>query len=258
MLGFPPSDCNFFCDNIWKAAQEIHLCRFYLLGRFYGDAAWRECPHGADGEDGGHLVRNGSVGPIAIAAFATGFISYWWLTLDMGPAKAGLRAEPRILANSNMTQPKFVNSGTAVSLGQEGYRARLASLGGNEPDLTFEQPDHRSEPPSARAAYVERFSLYQPLRPSVSFGDRFFGEIPPSSAPAPSVAAASSTTLRRVSAAAMAPRPIVRSRVAQATPKPSEPGFRLCAQSFAEGFGFSAERVSRMRTVLALALATRT
>ena|SRR5712671_3263902 len=149
VLGFPPSDCNFFCDNIWKAAQEIHLCRFYLLGRSYGDAAWRECPHGADGEDGGHLVRNGSVGPIAIAAFATGFISYWWLTLDMGPAKAGLRAEPRILANSNMTQPKFVNSGTAVSLGQEGHGARLASLGGNEPDLTFEQPDHRSEPPSA-------------------------------------------------------------------------------------------------------------
>src|SRR5882724_11883212 len=69
VLGFPPPDCNFFCDNIWKAAQEIHLCRFYLLGRSYGDAAWRECPHGA--------------------------------------------------------------------------------VGGNEPDLTFEQPDHRSEPPSA-------------------------------------------------------------------------------------------------------------
>ena len=121
-----------------------------LAVSFFGDAAWRECPHGAYGEDGGHLVRIG-VGPIAtgIAAFATGFISYWWLTLDMGPAKAGLRAEPRILANSSMTQPKFVNSGTAVSLGQEGHGARLASLGGNEPDLTFEQPDHRSEPPSA-------------------------------------------------------------------------------------------------------------
>jgi len=79
-------------------------------------------------------------------------------------------------------------------------------------------------------AFVERFSLDQPSRPSTSFGDRFFGEIPPSSAPIPSVAAASSTTLRRVSAAAPAPRPIVNSRVAQATPKrPSEPGFQLAS-----------------------------
>jgi len=180
------------------------------------------------------LVRIG-VGPIAtgIAAFATGFISYWWLTLDTEPARASVRAGPRVLADSSMTQPKFVDTGAAVvgSLGQEGHRATSASLGEDEPEWTFKQPDHRSEPPSAaRMAFVERFSLDQPSRPSTSFGDRFFSEIPPSSAPLPSVAAASSTTLRRVSAAAPAPRPIVSSRVAQATPKrPSEPGFQLAS-----------------------------
>src|SRR3954451_21259992 len=122
---------------------------------------------------GGHLVQIG-IGPIAagIAAFATSFVAYMCLTLDSGPADAGLRAEPRDVAGSRMMQPKFADLGgaTSGSAARGGDGARLAStfasLGGNEPEYTSRQPDHRPGAAAAQPSFGERFSIHQSTRPS--------------------------------------------------------------------------------------------
>ena len=73
------------------------------------------CRHGVDGRDGGLLIRVG-VGSIAagLAAFATGFISYIWLTFDSGPADGGSRASASDLFVSGSIHPKPGNLGTAA------------------------------------------------------------------------------------------------------------------------------------------------
>jgi hypothetical protein len=72
------------------------------------------------------------LGPIAagVAAFATGFISYMCLTLDSGPADAGLRADAGKLFVTGTVHPKPDNLATAA-VGADmrgGSRMRLASL----------------------------------------------------------------------------------------------------------------------------------
>jgi len=160
------------------------------------------------------------------------------LTLDSGPADAGLRAEPRDVAASRMMQPKFADLGGATfgPAAREGDGARLAStfasLGGNEPEYTSRQPDHRPGAPAAQPSFGERFSIHQSTRSSPAFDDRFFGEIPASRAPVRSVANAPSAADPRVTTAVPTPRPAERSRVAQATPKrTSEPGYQLASAS---------------------------
>lgn len=170
--------------------------------------------HGRDEKDGGLLLRIG-VGPIAagLAAFAVGFSSYLWLTLDAETVNAGSRAEAR-------------DSSVSVHLATRQTRAvaELASM----------ESDDGAEPP-ARSAFAERFSLDQPAPSnsslqhaylSSSFADRFVGEIPPSRAAVPSALLTTPAVAPRVAAVAV-PVP-----AARPTPKrSSKSGFQLASAS---------------------------
>jgi hypothetical protein len=167
------------------------------------------------------LVRSG-VGSIAAccAAFATGFISYMWLTLDSGPADAGSRAGAGDLLVSGSIHPKAGNL-AAADLGADmpgNARLQVASV---DSGFAFGEPDDQSEP-SSRSPFGERFAFDLASRPSRfsrpsqvagSFDDRFAGE------------AITGTAVRSAAAAppATAPRAAARSVVAQIAPKPAAP-----------------------------------
>jgi Protein of unknown function (DUF2778) len=194
--------------------------------------------HGADGEDGGLLLRIG-VGPIAagLAAFALGFISSLWLTLDTERANAGLRADARDSSVSSTIHPKLVDFRTAsATAGSDirGDRAHLASLQTDTvAELATEESDNRSEPPSGRAAFAERFSFDQPnpanlsLQPSflsASFDDRPISDILHPGAVVSSVPVAPLAAAPRVAAATVpVPRP--------APKRLSESGIQLASAS---------------------------
>src|SRR5207244_2412120 len=143
--------------------------------------------------------------------------------------------------------PKLVDPGTATvgSDIRDNGRARLASLHtGDDGEFAFWEPDNRSEPPSARSPFGERFSFDQSSAPgwssqssypSASFDDRFVavvGEPLATGAFVRSAVAPPPAAVPPVATAVPLPRPAARSGVAQATPKqPSEPGFRLASAS---------------------------
>ena len=172
-----------------------------------------------------------------LAAFAIGFISCLWLTLDTERANAGSRADARDSSVSGTIHPKLVDFRTAsATAGSDirGDRAHLASLQtGTVAELASEESDNRSEPPPARAAFAERFSFDQPNPPnsslqrsflSASFDDRHIGDILPPGAAISSVPVAPPAAAPRVAAAAVpVPRP--------APKRPSESGFQLASAS---------------------------
>jgi hypothetical protein len=147
------------------------------------------CRHGVDGHDGGLLIRLG-VGSIAagLAAFATGFISYMWLTLDSGPADDGSRAGASDLFVSGSIHPKPGNLGTvAVGADMRGNsRLQLASVEtGGDSATAFSESDDQSKS-SARSSFGERFAFdlasapsrfLRPSQAAGSFDDRFIGEV---------------------------------------------------------------------------------
>jgi hypothetical protein len=166
------------------------------------------------------------MGPIAagLAAFALGFISSLWLTLDTERAKSGSRADARDSSVSSTIHPKLVDFRTASATAGShirGDRAHLASLQtGTVAVLASEESDNRSEPPPGHAAFAERFSFDQPNPPnlslqpsflSASFDDRHVGDSLPPGAAVSSVAAVP------------VPRP--------APKRPSESGFQLASAS---------------------------
>ena len=188
------------------------------------------CRHGVDGHDGGLLIRVG-VGSIAagLTAFATGFISDMWLTLDSGPADAGSRAGASDLFVSGSIHPKPGNLGTAsVDADMQGNsRLQLANLEtGGDSATAFREPDHQSKP-STRSSFGERFAFdlasapsgfLRPSQAAESFDDRFIGEVF-----APSTAVRSAAAARSV---------VAQASVAQAAPKRStEARFRLASAS---------------------------
>ena len=130
------------------------------------------------------------VGSIAagLAAFATGFISYMWLTLDSGPADAGSRAGASDLFVSGSIHPKPGNLGTAsVDADMQGNsRLQLANLEtGGDSATAFRESEHQSKP-STRSSFGERFAfdlasapsrLLRPPQAAGSFDDRFMGEV---------------------------------------------------------------------------------
>jgi hypothetical protein len=163
----------------------------------------------------------------AIAAFAVGFISHLWLTLDTETANAGSRAE----AGST-----FVFASIHPASRPTGAVAGLAS----------EESDDRSESPPARSAFAERFAFDHPRpdqpRPdqpnlsnassqhahlSASFGDRFAGEIPPSRAPVPSAVAAPVAPPAATPRVAAVPVPVAR----PAPKRSSKSGMQLASAS---------------------------
>ena len=167
--------------------------------------------HGVDSQDGGILIRVG-VGSVAagVAAFAVGFISYAWLTLDAGPANVGLRAGARDLSAFGTDHSRRLDLGTAT-LGPDipdSPRVRLASLEtGVDSESTFKKSDNQSEPVSS--PFGERFSFDQPDPPSgslqpwqrsESFDDRFTAAIPAPGATVRSAAAAPPAMVPRVAA----------------------------------------------------------
>ena len=201
------------------------------------------CRRGVDG--GRELLLRIDVGSIAggLAAFAIGFISYFWATLDTETANGGWRAETRNPSISGAIHPKRVDRGprTDVSdIGDNG-RAHLASLQtGAVSASSLNDPDSRSEPPSARTPFGERFSFdhpsapssfLQPSRLSASFDDRF-GDALGASTAVRSAAAPPYTAVAPVAAAVPMPRPAPRAGGAQSTPKrPSESQFQLASAS---------------------------
>jgi len=215
-------------------------------------------PHGADSHDGGLLVRIG-VGPIAagIAAFTASFISYIWLTLETGPASAELRGEAhgahaRDHSGSATTYPKPVDV-AVFAVGQEASDSdgpRLASFRASDSAFASMEPHLRSEPPSARSSFGERFSSDQPGH---AFDDRFFGEVPAASAPVRSAAAASSIALPRIATAIPAPRPAARSRTAQAPAPAQTAAPAQAASKQPSGSGFQLASASSTSVVLAYA-----
>jgi Protein of unknown function (DUF2778) len=210
------------------------------------------CRHGADGHDGGLLVRLG-VGSIAagLAAIA-GFISYMWLTLDSGPADAGSRAGASDLFVAGSIHPKPGNPGTAaVGADMRGNsRLQLAGLETGDSAFAFKAPDDQSEP-SARSPFGERFAFHlasvpsrftRPSQAAGSFDDRFSGEVFATGTAVRSAAAAPPAAAPRVAAAAAAPRAAARSVVAQVGPnqvgpnqvapkRPPEGRFQLASAS---------------------------
>jgi hypothetical protein len=179
----------------------------------------------------GELLRNG-VGATAagLAAFATGFIAYMWLTLDTGPATAERRGEARDLSGSSEIHPKLVDPGTATA-GSETRNndgVRLASIRVDASEFALTESDHWSEAPLARSSFGERFSSDQSSHP---FDGRFFGEVPASRAPVRSAAAAAPAILPRNATAAPSPRPAAGSRGAQVASKSSAPRFQLASVS---------------------------
>jgi hypothetical protein len=196
--------------------------------------------HGVDSQDGGILIRVG-VGSVAagVAAFAVGFISYAWLTLDAGPANVGPRAGARDLSVFGTDHSRRLDLATAT-LGPDSPRVRLASLEtGVDSESTFKKSDNQSEPVSS--PFGERFSFDQPDPPSrslqpwqgsPSFDDRFTAAILPPAAAVRSAAAAPPEMAPRIAAAAAAPRAPARSVVAQAAPKrPAAPRWQLASAS---------------------------
>jgi len=101
VLGFPPSDCNFFCDNIWQGRTGDTLCRFICWVALMGMRR------------GGNVARR-----------------RWW----------------------------------------------------KRTGFDLEQPDHRSEPPSAGRLTLAFLRYNQPLRPRSPSAIRFFVKFRP---PAP-------------------------------------------------------------------------
>ena len=198
------------------------------------------------------MIRIGVWTAAALAAFAIGFISSFWVPLDTGPADVELRAEAhrllvaeaqRLLVSGSI-HPKTVDLDTATigSDGQESSQesplAQLASLP-TQVEFAFEELDNRSAPPLARLPFGERFSFDEPGAPnqflgpadlSASSDARSAGE---ASAPGTSVrsaAAAPRAAAPRVAVPVPAPRPAARSAVAQAEPKPAPAtGFRLAS-----------------------------
>ncbi len=212
------------------------------------------CRHGVDGHDGGRgLLHRLGVGSIAaaLAAFATGFISYMCLTLDSGPADAGSRAGAGDVFVSGSIHRKQGDLGTAAAGADMRGNARMqvASLGAfpgavetgvpkenpttiesrteDDSAFAFKQPDAPSER-SARSSFGARFAFdvasafSRFLRPSQaqsvqaagSFDDRFGGEV-----------FATGTAVRSAAAAppAAAARAAARPAVAQAAPKQAAP-----------------------------------
>jgi Protein of unknown function (DUF2778) len=195
----------------------------------------------------------------ALAAFATGFISYMCLTPDSGPADAGSRAGAGDVFVSGSIHRKQGDLGTAAAGADMRGNARMqvASLGafpgketgfpqGNPTTIeskteddsafAFKQPDAPSER-SARSSFGARFAFdvasafSRFLRPSQaqsvqaagSFDDRFSGEV-----------FATGTAVRSAAAAppAAAPRAAARPAVAQAAPKRSpDARFQLASAS---------------------------
>lgn len=169
---------------------------------------------------GDFLLRLG-MGPIAagLAAFAIGFISHLWLTLDTERANAGSRADARDSSVSRTIHPKLVDFRTATAGSDiKGDRAPLASRQtGAVAELASEESDNRSEPPPGRAAFAERFSFDQPNPPtsslqpsdlSASVDDRHIGDVLPPGAETSSVPVAPPAAAPRVAAATVpAPRP---------------------------------------------------
>ena len=197
------------------------------------------CRHGVDGHDGGLLIRVG-VGSIAagLAAFATGFISYMWLTLDSGPADAGSRAGASDLFVSGSIHPKPGNLGTAsVDADMQGNsRLQLANLEtGGDSATAFREPDHQPKP-STRSSFGERFAFdlasapsgfLRPSQAAESFDDRFIGEVF-----APSTAVRSAAAAPPAAPRATARSVVAQASVAQAAPKRStEARFRLASAS---------------------------
>jgi hypothetical protein len=195
----------------------------------------------------------------ALAAFATGFISYMCLTPDSGPADAGSRAGAGDVFISGSIHRKQGDLGTAAAGADMRGNARMqvASLGafpgketgfpqGNPTTIeskteddsafAFKQPDAPSER-SARSSFGARFAFdvasafSRFLRPSQaqsvqaagSFDDRFSGEV-----------FATGTAVRSAAAAppAAAPRAAARPAVAQAAPRrPPDARFQLASAS---------------------------
>jgi hypothetical protein len=195
----------------------------------------------------------------ALAAFATGFISYMCLTPDSGPSDAGSRAGAGDVFVSGSIHRKQGDLGTAAAGADMRGNARMqvASLGafpgketgfpqGNPTTIeskteddsafAFKQPDAPSER-SARSSFGARFAFdvasafSRFLRPSQaqsvqaagSFDDRFSGEV-----------FATGTAVRSAAAAppAAAPRAAARPAVAQAAPKRSpDARFQLASAS---------------------------
>src|SRR5262245_47626715 len=118
----------------------------------------------------GFLVGIG-LGPIAagLAAVATGFFSYMWMTLDTGPANADLQFEAPGLSDSETIRAKLVEYGD--TFGSDSVGSPNAREDGFE--FAFEKPDDRLQSPSARPSFGERFSLDQPARSSTSFQERY-------------------------------------------------------------------------------------
>jgi hypothetical protein len=184
------------------------------------------------------LLRIG-VGPIAagLAAFAIGFISCLWMTLDTERANAGSRADARDSSVSSTIHPKMVDvrtAGAAAGSDIGGDRAHLASRQTETvAELTSKEPDNRSEPLQARAAFDERFSFDQPNPPnlflqrssvSASFDDRHIVDILPPGAAISSALVAPPAAAPRVAAAAVpVPRP--------APKRPSEPRYQVASAS---------------------------
>ena len=177
---------------------------------------------------------------MAFAAFAIGY-----MTLDAETANAGSRADARDPSVSGTIHPKLVDlrTVTAGSVIRDNKRAQLASLQtGHVSEFALEEPPNRSDLPSARSSFGERFSFDQPSAPSSilatlapldvlrhPFYRRRFSPQRPGSIRRGSDRRAAAP---RVAAAVPVPRPVPRSGIAQATPKrPSESRFRLASAS---------------------------
>jgi hypothetical protein len=197
------------------------------------------------GRGRGLLARIG-VGSTAagLAALAIGFLSYMWLTRDTGPASTGPRTETRDLSGSDTIHQKVASLGPAGSYIRDDDRAHFPSLqAGDDSEFASKEPDNWSAPPLASLSFGERFSFDQPAppggslqssQPSVSFHDRFIGEILASSAPVRSAADPDPprAAVPRIAVAAAVPRTDARPEISRATPKrQSEPGFRLASAS---------------------------
>jgi hypothetical protein len=170
------------------------------------------------------------VGSIAagFAAFATGFISYTWLTLDSGPADPGSRAGPNDLFVSQSIQPNRVNLSpvTVDPHAQGNSPLHLASLEtGEESATAFRELEDQTKS-SARSSFGERFPFDLASEPSrfsqlpqaiASFDDRFNSEAFAASTAVPSPPARS----------VVAP-----ASVAQGAPKrPTKTPFQLASAS---------------------------
>jgi hypothetical protein len=170
------------------------------------------------------------VGSIAagLAAFATGFISYMWLTFDSGQADGGSRAASDLIISG-------VGIATVNADMQGDSRLQLANLETGDSATAFREPEYQSKP-STRSSFGERFAFDLASAPSRflrssqaagSFDDRFIGEVL-----APSPAVRSAATAPPAAPRAAARSVVAQASVAQAAPKRStEARFRLASAS---------------------------